>query len=1144
MIRIETLGHTRVFAAERELRALPSQPIRCALLIYLAIERTATRDRLLGIFWPEQDDRSARHALNQNLYELRKSLGEGWLHTNGDQLTVEASIEIDVVRFEEAIERSDYRTALEVYGGRFLSAGPVLNIQAFEEWVDQRAFRLRRAWIRAAQHYVGQLDGAGTMTQAIQVAHKVVQDEPQEDQLQHRLIDLLHRAGRRNEALQQYAVYERALAADGLEPLEETKALIEQLRTPNGPGMRRTRPIDTTPPRRSPHSTQDFRDRLNRSLADRYQIEREIGAGGMATVYLAQDIRHKRRVALKVLRPELGASLGPERFLSEINVTANLQHPHLLPLFDSGEADDLLFYVMPFVDGESLRQRLERERQLPVDEAIRIAVAVASALDHAHRHGVVHRDLKPENILLQDGEALVSDFGIALAISQAGGTRVTRAGLAVGTPAYMSPEQAAGQRAVDARSDIYSLGAVLYEMLTGDPPHLGSTAHAVIAKTINERPQPVRLMRDTVPEQIDAAIMCALAKLPADRFLTAGDFADALEGLRPVELPRRSGSFESALPLPVRWRRRVNKALIGAAMISTIALIAALVWPKPNGPAAPALFPILFSDSVQPTHPDGINIALSRDGTQLAFAAAGPAGPGIYVRRMGEFSTRMVRGTQGGISPQFSPDGNWILFTANGQLLKVPTVGGAPVPLANTDGQDSHWGDDRQILYRNGSQLWLVSENGGSPKLVVNARSDSTTNHSRYGWPYLLPGGEAALITIQKRSNAIEAADLGVLRLRDGQVTELGISGTNPRYLPTGHMVFARADGTVFMAPFSLRRLNRTAEPIPVLENVEVKPSGAAVFTVADNGDVAYKTLSDPPYRRLVVVDRKGVATPLDVDSLMIAFPRVDPTGRRIALSITQDTARDIWTFDLLSGALTRVTNDSISQRAEWLPDGNRLAYLNLIPPVGKVQVQAWDRSSAPEVLIDTTVAELSLGPSGTYLAVRFAGPTNGSSGSDIWIAPADSPRALRPFLTSPATEKNPRVSPNGRWLAYVSDESNRDEVYVIALPGRSGRIQVSNAGGSEPVWSQNGRELFYRSQNNSIMSVVIRETPSLDVMAKDSLFFEDYMRSNLRANYDVFPDGQRFVFVESTGGEQRGLWGITRWWPDALERARSSAGR
>src|SRR6188508_2327544 len=268
--------------------------------------------------------------------------------------------------------------------------------------------------------------------------------------------------------------------------------------------------------------------RISGALSSRYRLEQEIGAGGMATVYLAEDIRHDRRVALKVLRPELAAVIGAERFLAEIKLTANLQHPHILPLFDSGEADSFLFYVMPFVEGESLRDRLNREKQLPVDEAIRLAGEVASALDYAHRHGVVHRDIKPENILLHDGRALVADFGIALAASKASGARMTETGMSLGTPHYMSPEQAMGEREITPRSDVYALGAVLYEMLTGDPPFTGSTAQAVVARVVTESPRPLVPQRHTIPPHVEAAVLTALEKLPADRFASAAQFAEAL----------------------------------------------------------------------------------------------------------------------------------------------------------------------------------------------------------------------------------------------------------------------------------------------------------------------------------------------------------------------------------------------------------------------------------------------------------------------------------------------------------------------------------------------------------------------------------------------------------------------------------------
>src|SRR5688572_28190081 len=297
---------------------------------------------------------------------------------------------------------------------------------------------------------------------------------------------------------------------------------------------------------------------LSHALAGRYTVERELGAGGMATVYLARDLRHDRRVALKVLRPELAAVIGADRFLAEIRTTANLQHPHILPLFDSGRvepvaggpAHEILYYVMPFVEGETLRDRIERDKQLPVADAVRVATEVASALTYAHRHGVIHRDIKPENILLHDGSALVADFGIALAASKAGGARMTETGMSIGTPQYMSPEQAMGEREITARSDVYSLGSVTYEMLVGAPPFTGPTAQSIVAKMMTGEPEPPSASRKTIPANVEAAVLQALEKLPADRFASAAEFAAALGNPGFTSAPGSTG-LRRPVPVPV-----------------------------------------------------------------------------------------------------------------------------------------------------------------------------------------------------------------------------------------------------------------------------------------------------------------------------------------------------------------------------------------------------------------------------------------------------------------------------------------------------------------------------------------------------------------------------------------------------------------
>jgi len=365
-------------------------------------------------------------------------------------------------------------------------------------------------------------------------------------------------------------------------------------------------------------------DRLAAALSDRYRIERELGQGGMATVYLAEDLKHHRRVAIKVMRPELAAVIGAARFLAEITTTANLQHPHILPLHDSGEIDGTVFYVMPFIEGESLRDRLDRERQLPIADAVRLTTEVAGALDYAHRQGVIHRDIKPENILLHDGRALVADFGIALAASRSeGGARMTETGMSLGTPHYMSPEQAMGERNLDARTDIYALGCVLYEMLTGEPPFTGASAQAIVAKVMTEHPTAPSATRDTVPAAVEDAVFTALAKLPVDRFATAAAFAASLAGAEGGR-PRRRGAGGLAPPAD----RRGLMAL--AALAAVLAVVAVVGWSRTAGSGADRAarteeeFQVTYSDNSTETF-SGFVTGMDAPGQDLASAGAARA---------------------------------------------------------------------------------------------------------------------------------------------------------------------------------------------------------------------------------------------------------------------------------------------------------------------------------------------------------------------------------------------------------------------------------------------------------------------------------------------------------------------------------------
>ncbi|HEY5646253.1 MAG TPA: protein kinase, partial [Pseudomonadales bacterium] len=527
------------------------------------------------------------------------------------------------------------------------------------------------------------------------------------------------------------------------------------------------------------------------SLADRYRIERQLGRGGMATVYLAEDLKHHRQVAVKVLRPELVAVIGPERFLREIKLTARLNHPHILPLLDSGEAENILYYVMPYVEGESLRQKLNRETQLSINEALQLGQQVASALDYAHREGVIHRDVKPENILLHAGEATVADFGIALALSAAGGDRLTETGLSMGTPEYMSPEQASGAKNLDARSDIYSMGAVLYEMLAGEPPHTGPTAQAVIGKVVTERARPLRQLRDTVPPHVEAAVAKALERLAADRFATASEFTDAMMGRTPIAL--LATGPEGVVPdhgNGRRWRPLLPWAVAAAAL-------SVAVWALLQRSEAPQALVIRSEITLPDTAPLALfgsaplatqrpALAVSPDGSHIAFVGEWDGETHLYVRPLGEHECTRVEGTRGAYHPFFSPDGQWIGFFVGNRLRKVPVLGGPAVTLATTPNpHGAAWLSDERILVspNEGRRLELVAAAGGIVETIGVAGT------RQYNWPQALTRKDAVLV-----SGGVPD-DMAVVVLATGETRSLGLQGWNPRYVASGYLVYVSPRG-------------------------------------------------------------------------------------------------------------------------------------------------------------------------------------------------------------------------------------------------------------------------------------------------------------------------------------------------------------
>ncbi len=842
-------------------------------------------------------------------------------------------------------------------------------------------------------------------------------------------------------------------------------------------------------------------ERLSHALADRYRIERELGAGGMATVYLAQDLKHDRKVAVKVLRPELAAVIGAERFLSEIKTTANLQHPHILPLFDSGAADSFLFYVMPFVEGESLRDRLTREKQLPIPDGVRIATEVAGALDYAHRHGVIHRDIKPENILLHDGRALVADFGIALAASKAGGTRMTETGMSLGTPTYMSPEQAMGEREITARSDVYALGAMTYEMLVGEPPFTGPTAQSIVAKVLTEEPRPMLPKRHTIPPHVEAAVLAALEKLPADRFATAHEFAEAL--VNASVMPRTAGIAAGRATGRRGTGRRTILLVLGGLLLAAAGLVAGRrLNPGREETLAAQILP-------GPDHrlsmPGAANVAVSPDGRTIAYVGQGSRGRALYLRRLGDFKAEMLSGTEGRLNgdPVFSADGESVIWNEdNGTINRSPVNGGAVTrviggstccTLATTT--------DGGVLVITTRGLELVPAMG--PATLLAALPGGTA-------VALLPGFKFIVHT------ASVARRIEVMDLKTGHSEP--VAG-----LPSGVDDLAWADGWLLYQTGSIlsavrfdagsRRLR--GQPVVLMPNVRLGANGGFRESQSSIGG---KTLAFVPAagnNRIALVDRGGREILLPDTTGVFHRPKFSPDGRSISVDITRADSRDVWVYDFDQRTMTRVTFEPNGHDAIWAPDGRSILYNAAIADtVNALLTRRTDGSATVDTVArdpEFASPEAVTVDGRSVLSYALAGATK----EDAWLVER-STGAHRVLLGGDYDEAGLSLSHDGRWLAWASNESGRYEIYVRALEGGP-RVQVSTGGGREAVWNPRGGELFYRVQTASGSSLVAARlsTTPLRVLARDTLFsVPDYEEADPHANYDVSPDGSRFVFI------------------------------
>ena len=842
--------------------------------------------------------------------------------------------------------------------------------------------------------------------------------------------------------------------------------------------------------------------RLNAALEDRYVIERELGEGGMAAVYLAKDLRHNRGVALKVLKPELAAVVGAERFLAEIETTASLQHPNILPLFDSGEADGLLFYVMPYVEGESLRDRLDRDKQLSVDEAVGIATEVADALQAAHDQGVVHRDIKPANILLSRGRPLVADFGISLALSAAGRGRLTETGLSLGTPHYMSPEQATGEQHVGPSTDIYALGSVLYEMLVGQPPYTGGSAQAVLGKIISSKPPSATEERPSVPGNVDAAIRCALEKLPADRFKSVLEFATALSD---GHFRYREAVVGVGVAPAGRWNR-LTVAFAALAAASTLAFAWALRRPgPPTHPVRASIAGFRFSSDV------GRGFAISRDGSLIA-AIGEVDESGVFIRRADEIEFREIPGTEGAEYPTFSPDGQWLAFRQGDEIKRVGVLGGPVLPVA--PGDQPHWGAEDMIVYTVGFTIYGVAPVGGEPRLLLDETSHQAT------LPYLLPDGEAVLF---QRGESRSLAELMLLEIGSGSVSDLGVVGTNPRYVATGHLLFGDADQALMAVSFHLGSHRVTGAPFTVLPGVEVRPDGQIRFDVSDTGTALYGVARATGGMRLVEVSLDGVEAPTPLGRGTFGHPRYSPNGRFI--SYEQD--EQILVYDRETGANEQLTTEGVNRFPVWSSDGRYIYYVTAPPDLAGYEGfrRLADGSGEEERLYRRDGYVYPLWSRGDELLMgAWAGDDRGM---DLLVMTASPDSVIfTDYLRADWNEMVGAISPDGRWVAYASDESGVVQGQVRSFPEAErqaglGEGDLSRADG--PVWAPDGTAIYYVDPNlGGMMRALVTPGQEFRAAEPQMLFEGRWARSATNfpsSNMDLHPNGETFVLITDPSG-------------------------
>jgi Tol biopolymer transport system component len=872
-----------------------------------------------------------------------------------------------------------------------------------------------------------------------------------------------------------------------------------------------------------------------------YEIVAPLGAGGMGEVYQAHDSKLERDVAIKVL-PEAFAH-DPDRlsrFQREAKMLAALNHSNIATIHGLEQSGGTSYLVMELVSGETLAERVKREGRVPVEEALAIAKQIAEALEAAHEKSIIHRDLKPANVkVTPEGKVKVLDFGLAKAfagdepgsdpsnsptLSQA----ATMQGVILGTAAYMSPEQARG-KSVDKRTDLWAFGCVLYELLTGKRTFHGEDITEILAAVVKSEPDWSRLPEAT-PATIRQLLRRCLQKDKTLRLQAAGDIR--IEIAEALSAPPAAAAVAPA-PATKGWRERLAwPAVAGVLALIASAFAIGFVRRAPKLPQPMRLSAEIGVDATLYTG-SGASVILSPDGTRLVLVATGADQKRrIYVRSLDQLRATLLSDTEEAADPFFSPDGQWIGFFADGKLKKISVQGGAAVTLCDAaNDRGGSWGDDGTIAFEPDNQvpLSIISSGGGTPQPLTIL--DKQIGEVTQRWPQVLPGSKAVLFTSNIHLNDYEDADIVVYSMTSGQRKTVQRGGSYARYLPSGHVVFLH-EGTLFAVPFDLKRLEVTGQPAPILEGVVTYfTRGGAQFSFSETGNFVYVAgRSGDQTLSIYWMGHDGKFQPLRETPGGYFNPAFSPDGKRLALQINVSKRSDIWVYEWERDALTRLTfAGEANSYPVWTPDGQRIVYSS--QEKGTVNLWwvradgAWDAQRLTESKNNQYAG--SWRPDGKILAFS---QTNPGTNLDIMTLPMEGNDKSgwkvgepKPFLNSPFIEVAPAFSPEGRWLAYESNESGGYEVYVRPFPGPGGKWQISTGGGLLPKWSRDGKELYYRTTDSKIMVVTYTASGESFRADKPQLWspgqFTD--RGLFTYNFDLHPDGKRFAVLKAPGTEQ-----------------------